>query len=262
MKVVLFCGGFGMRLFPTTENIPKPLVSIGDKPVLWQIMKYYAYFGHKDFVLCLGYKGDQVKNYFLNYNEYLSNDFVLSNGGKDKKILGQAIDDWSITFVETGLNSNIGQRLKLVEKYVNGDPYFLANYSDGVTDLQLPRLIDFFNRKDKIACLLSVKPFYSYHALAVGRDNSVSKVIPSSEYGMRINGGFFIFKNSIFEYLTKGNDLVNDAFPSLISQKQLVAYPFNGFWANMDTYKDKQRLDDLASEGKAYWQVWNSSRPI
>lgn len=257
MKVVLFCGGLGMRLFPTTENIPKPLVPIGEKPILWHIMKYYSYFGHKDFILCLGYKSEQVKNYFLNYNEFLSNDFTLSNGGKDKKVLSKDIDDLSITFIETGLNSNIGQRLNQVKKFVDKDEYFLANYTDGVTDLQLPKIIDFSRKKNKTGCLLSVRPFYSYHAVITRKDSSVSNVIPSSKYHMRINGGYFVFKNSIFDYLNNKNDLVNDAFPALISEKQLIAYTFDGFWANMDTYKDKQRLDDLSSNGQAFWQVWN-----
>ena len=133
-----------MRLFPSTENIPKPMATIGEKPVLWHLMKYYAHFGHKEFILCLGYKGEQIKRFFLNYDECLSNDFILSHGGKKRQLLKSDIEDWRITFVETGLHSNVGQRLKAVEKYLEGEEAFLANYSDAVTDLHLPKLIDFF----------------------------------------------------------------------------------------------------------------------
>ena len=142
MKVVLFCGGLGMRLREYSEIIPKPMVNIGYRPILWHVMKYYAHFGHKEFILCLGYKADIIKNYFLNYNEYLSNDFVLTKGGKDLQLIHSDIDDWKITFVDTGLTSNIGQRLKAVQQYVAGDEMFLANYTDGLSDCPLPVLID------------------------------------------------------------------------------------------------------------------------
>jgi glucose-1-phosphate cytidylyltransferase len=257
MKVVLFCGGLGMRLFPTTESIPKPLVPIGDKPILWQIMKYYSYFGHKDFILCLGYKGDQIKNYFLTYDDCLSSDFILSKGGKNRELLSKGIDDWKITFVDSGLNSNIGERLKAVQKYVENEPIFLANYSDGVTDLQLPKMIDFFTKSNKTGSVLSVKPFSSYHIIQTKEDGCVTAITPITKSQIRLNGGYFAFKNSIFDYLKEGEELVEQPFLRLIQKKELVAYNFDGFWANMDSYKDKQMLDDLASNGKAYWQVWN-----
>jgi glucose-1-phosphate cytidylyltransferase len=257
MKVVLFCGGFGMRLYPTTEHIPKPMVPIGDRPILWHIMKYYSYFGHKDFLLCLGYKGEQIKRYFLNYDECLSSDFVLSNGGRTKEVLGKDIDDWKITFVDTGLNSNCGRRLKDVQKYVENEEVFLANYSDGVTDLHLPTLINFFTQSKKIACVLSVKPFYSYHSLSTRSDGLVTEILPLANSNVRINGGYFVFKNTIFDYIEPGEDLVNKPFQRLIAKQELLAYEYNGFWRNMDTYKDKEQLDKLASTGKAYWQVWN-----
>ena len=257
MKVVLFCGGLGMRLYPTTENTPKPLVPIGDRPILWHLMKYYSHFGHKDFLLCLGYKGEEIKRYFLNYDECLSSNFVLSNGGRTREIIGKDIDDWKITFVDTGLNSNCGRRLKAVQKYIENEEVFLANYSDGVTDLRLTYLIDFFIKKDKIACMLSVNPFHSYHALLTGDDGCVTGITPLAQSGLRINGGFFVFKNTIFDYIENGEDLVNEPFQRLMAKKELVAYNFEGFWASMDTYKDKQLLDELASSGKAYWQVWN-----
>ena len=139
MKVVLFCGGLGTRLGELTEDVPKPLVKIGYRPILWHLMKYYAHYGHKDFILCLGYKADKIKDYFLNYNEYISNDFTMSNGGKDIELQKSDIADWKITFVDTGLRANIGQRLKAVEKYLEGEEMFLANYSDGLTNLAAAR---------------------------------------------------------------------------------------------------------------------------
>ena len=150
MKVVLFCGGFGMRLREHSENVPKPLVTIGYRPILWHVMKYYAYYGHKDFILCLGHQAEAVKSYFLNYDECVSNDFVLSAGGKKLELFNSDAQDWRITFADTGIDSNIGQRLKSVEKYLDGEDEFLANYSDGLTDLALPEQLDHFHKQDKI----------------------------------------------------------------------------------------------------------------
>ena len=152
MKVVLFCGGLGTRLGELTEDVPKPLVKIGYRPILWHLMKYYAHYGHKDFILCLGYKADKIKDYFLNYNEYISNDFTMSNGGKDIQLQKSDIADWKITFVDTGLRSNIGQRLKAVEKYLAGEEMFLANYSDGLTNLRASQDRRFLQaeRKDRM----------------------------------------------------------------------------------------------------------------
>src|SRR5258706_5296962 len=144
MKVVLFCGGLGLRLRDVSEEIPKPMVVVGYRPILWHVMKYYAHFGHKDFILCLGYKSEVVKNYFLNYSEALSNDFVLSGGGRDLQLLGKDIEDWRITFVDTGTLSSIGQRLLAVRDHLAGEETFLANYSDGLSDLDLPRMIGQF----------------------------------------------------------------------------------------------------------------------
>src|SRR3989337_1545211 len=158
MKVVLFCGGLGLRLHPTTENVPKPLVPIGEKPILWHLMKYYSYFGHKDFILCLGYKGEEIKKFFLNYDESLSGDFILSSDGRKENLFNSDMEDWKITFVETGLDSNQSYRLKSVQKYVDKEEHFLANYSDGLTDLYLPDLIDFSLKQGRIATLITVKP--------------------------------------------------------------------------------------------------------
>ncbi len=257
MKVVLFCGGLGMRLKEYSESLPKPMVPVGNKPILWHIMKYYAYFGHKDFILCLGYKGDVIKNYFLNYQEYITNDFVYSNGGKNLKLLNTDISDWKITFVDTGLHSNIGQRLKAVEKYLKGEKIFLANYSDGLSDLPLKKTIEQFKQSKNIANFLCIKPTYSFHVVKVSKDNSVKGIKHIGQSGIRINGGFFIFRNEIFNYLKEGEELINEPFQRLISEDKLGCYKYDGFWGSMDTFKDKQLLDDMYSKGEQPWEVWN-----
>src|SRR5690242_8544431 len=210
MKVVLFCGGLGMRIREAGENIPKPMVTIGYRPILWHLMKYYAHYGHKDFVLCLGYRGDVIKNYFLNYSECLSNDFVLSQGGKKLELLNSDIHDWKITFVETGLNSNIGQRLKAVERIIGDEPEFLANYSDGLTDLPLPDHIAQFRRHDAFASFVSVKPNLSYHVVSTTPGGLVSEIEDIRKAPIRINGGYFAFKREIFDHIRDGEELVQE----------------------------------------------------
>ena len=201
MKVVLFCGGLGMRLKDHAENVPKPLVTIGNMPILWHVMKYYAHYGHTDFILCLGYQAEAIKHYFLNYSECTSNDFILSNGGKDIELLGSDIQNWRIHFVNTGAKSNIGQRLKAVQPFLKGEDEFLANYCDGLTDLYLPDVIDFFHRKGKIATFVNVKPNLSYHFVSVKNGGTVTAIKDIQTSNIRINGGYYVLKNEIFDYL-------------------------------------------------------------
>jgi glucose-1-phosphate cytidylyltransferase len=257
MKVVLFCGGLGMRLRDYSDKIPKPMTPIGYRPILWHVMKYYAHYGHKDFILCLGYKAEVIKSFFLNYNEYLSNNFVLSKGG-NIDLLNSDIHDWSITFVDTGLESSIGERLKMVEPYLEDDETFLANYSDGLTDMPLPTLIDFFTHSNKVACFLCTRPVQSFHVVAIDDHGLVHKIDDIRNLNVNINGGFFIFKKEIFGYLKEGEELVYEPFQRLIAHEELIAYRHEGFWACMDTLKDKQMLDDLYASGKAPWAVWDA----
>ncbi len=256
MKVILFCGGLGMRLREYSEHIPKPMVNIGYRPILWHVMKYYAHYGHKDFILCLGHGADVIKNYFLNYNECLSNDFVLSQGGRRLNLLNSDIQDWKITFVDTGATSNIGQRLKAVERHLNGEEAFLANYSDGLTDLPLPKHIDYFYRQDRIATFLWVKPNVSFHFISANGDGIVREIRDARRCDIRINGGYFVFKKEIFRYIRDGEELLNEPFQRLAADQQLVAHKYDGFWAAMDTFKDKQLLDDMYARGNAPWEVW------
>jgi glucose-1-phosphate cytidylyltransferase len=259
MKVVLFCGGLGMRLREYSEQIPKPMVSIGYRPIVWHVMKYYAHYGHKDFILCLGYKADAFKNYFLNYNECLSNDFILSGGGKNMQLLNSDIQDWRITFVDTGISSNIGQRLKAVEKHLEGEEVFLANYTDGLSDVPLPEYIDYFLETRRTASFLSVRPTHSFHVVSLN-DDLVTGIQHMRHADIWMNGGYFVFRNDIFKYMKDGEELVEEPFQRLIKLQQLSAYRYNGFWACMDTFKDKQNLDDMYGRGEAPWEVWKSEK--
>jgi len=256
MKVVLFCGGLGLRIREAGEKIPKPMVQVGDRPILWHVMRYYAHFGHKDFILCLGYRAEVIKNYFVNYAEFLSNDFVLSNGGKRLEVFNSDIHDWTITFVDTGMNSNLGQRLKAVEKYLDQEEVFLANYSDNLTDFHLPDLIERFYEQDKTAAFLCVRPSLSCHHVSLGQDGLVHEIKTMGQSDIRINGGYFVFKRSIFDYIRDGEELVQEPFRRLIESRSLLGYPYDGFWKSMDTFKEKQELDDLYSKGAAPWQLW------
>ena len=235
------------------------MVNIGYRPILWHVMNYYAYYGHKDFILCLGHASDFIKNYFLNYNECISNDFTLSKGGRSVQLFNSDIDDWNITFAETGATSNIGQRLKAVEKYLKGEDIFLANYSDGLTDLPLNDQIDHFMHERKTAIFLCVKPNLSLHFVSLDPQGVVEAIKDVSCSDIRINGGYFVFRKEIFDYMKDGEELLHEPFQRLVQHAQLLAYRYDGFWGAMDTFKDKQMLDDMYARGNAPWQVWSRS---
>jgi glucose-1-phosphate cytidylyltransferase len=245
-----------MRVKDHDESVPKPMVHIGYRPLLWHLMRYYAHHGHKDFVLCLGHRADAIKRYFLSYDECLSNDFVLSQGGRELRLFSSDIQDWRITFADTGVDTSIGQRLKAVESYLDGEEAFLANYADGLSDLPLDRQIEHFRAQDKVASFACVAPNLSYHLVNTGPDGLVTEIRDMSRSAVRINGGFFVFKRDIFRYLGAGEDLVEEPFRRLVAERQLVAYPYDGFWVSMDTFKDKQRLDEIYARGTAPWEAW------
>jgi glucose-1-phosphate cytidylyltransferase len=257
MKVVIFCGGLGMRLREYSESIPKPMVPVGYRPILWHLMRYYAHFGHKEFILCLGYKADCIKKYFMEYDETVSNDFVMSQGGKKVDLLASDIQDWQITFVDTGMSSNIGQRLKLVQRYVDDDEMFLANYSDGLSDLPLPDMIaSFESQPDAVACFAGVPPTSSFSLVQVEDCGRVRKIEHIKDSGIRINGGFFVLRNRIFDYMSDGEELVEAPFQRLAAEGKLMAYKYDGFWACMDTFRERQLLEDMYSRGQGPWEVW------
>ncbi len=258
MKVVLFCGGQGMRLRNNPGNLPKPMINIGGRPILWHVMKYYSHFGHKDFILCLGYKGNSIKSFFRNYDECVTNDFTLSRGGEHLQLFNSDTHDWNITFADTGIQSNIGQRLVAAKKYLADDDVFLASYSDGVTDLPLPDLMDFFTSKNKIAAFISVKLNITSHFITANEDSLVTRIKSVKESDHRINGGFFVFKREIFDYIQDGEDLVLEPFNRLIEQRQLAAFMYDGFWKCMDTFADKREFDRLVQSGNTPWQIRNT----
>ena len=261
MKVVLFCGGQGMRLRGYVDDIPKPMVLVGNRPILWHLMKYYSHYGHKDFILCLGYRGSVIKDYFLHYDESVSNDFVWTKGGKQIEFLNRDIDDWTITFVETGANTNIGQRLKAVEPHLVGDDIFLANYGDGLSDVPLPTMIETFERSKAMASMLLVQPTASFDLVQTEREGAVREICPLTSTDIWINGGFFVMRREVFDYIRPGEELIREPFARLIQDRLLMAYKYHGFWQCMDTFKDKQRLDEL-NQADAPWRVWSQHHSI
>jgi glucose-1-phosphate cytidylyltransferase len=259
MKVVLFCGGLGLRLREYSDVVPKPMIPIGVRPILWHVMRYYAHFGHREFILCLGYKADVIKDYFLRYSEAASNDFVLRDGGRSLELLGSDIDDWQITFVDTGMRASVGQRLLAVRDYIGEDEVFLANYADTLTDAPLPTFIDEFTASDKIAAFIAVRPRYTFHIVELADGGAVTGIQHIRESDTRINGGNFILRREIFDYIGPGEDLVNEPFQRLIERDALVGYRYDGFWAPMDTLQDKQELEKLSDEGEPPWTVWRTA---
>jgi glucose-1-phosphate cytidylyltransferase len=257
MKVVLFCGGLGTRLREFTGEIPKPMVRIGDRPILWHLMRYYAHYGHKDFILCLGYKAEVIKRYFLNYEEWLSNDFTMAQGGKELKLEHHDIADWNITFVDTGLHANIGQRLMQVKRYVQDEEMFLANYSDGLTDMDLSKMVDTFRASNNVACFVAAPPSQSFHLVKMEPDGHVTSIKSVRDTDVLINSGFFALRREIFDYMKPGDELVLAPFARLIAEKRLLGYQCPRFWC-MDTFKEQQELTDLANSGRAPWEVWKS----
>jgi glucose-1-phosphate cytidylyltransferase len=258
VKVVLFCGGLGLRIRDFSESIPKPLVPIGQRPILWHVMKYYSHYGHKDFILCLGHQGEAVKRFFLNYDECLSNDFVFSEGGKKVLLSKSDIHDWNITFADTGIDSNIGQRLRAVQKYVGEEEVFLANYADGLSNLHLPSLIEHFENHKAVAGFLSARPNLSFHMVSASKDGRVEKIEEMTLADLRINSGYFVFRKEIFDYIREGEELVREPFQRLIQEKKLFAYEYDGFFQAMDTFKDRQILEGLLASGEAAWEVWKT----
>jgi glucose-1-phosphate cytidylyltransferase len=256
LKVVLFCGGLGMRMREYSEIIPKPMVPLGHRPLLWHSMRYYAHYGHKDFILCLGYRGDVIKSYFLEYKEWLSNDFVFSEGGKSIELMRRDIDDWRITFVNTGRDANIGERLLAVRPHLEGEETFLANYADVLTDAPLPRLLETFHARGKIALFLAARPSQSFHVMAIGDDDLVAGIEPASRANLWVNGGFFVLSRGIFDVMRPGDELVEAPFQRLIGRGQLTAYRHEGFWMGVDTFKERHQLDELYARGAAPWAVW------
>jgi glucose-1-phosphate cytidylyltransferase len=261
VKVVLFCGGRGLRMREHSESVPKPMVPIGYRPVLWHLMKYYAHYGHKEFILCLGYQADVIKSYFLSYQEEMSNDFVLDGGNRQDErrvtLLASDVHDWRITFVDTGLDTVIGERLMRVREHLAGEDCFLANYADVVTDAPLDKMIAQFEQQEAVALNLSVKPNYTFHFTESDEAGWVTRMQDVQMTDMWINGGFFVLSQRIFDYMEPGDELVVEPFQRLVAERKLATFRHNGFWAPMDSLKEKTMLDEMYHRGERPWWVWS-----
>jgi glucose-1-phosphate cytidylyltransferase len=255
MKVVLFCGGLGTRLRDYGDDLPKPLVPIGHRPILWHVMRYYAHYGHTDFILCLGYRANKIKEYFINYNEFANNDFTMSRGAKELHQASPDVHDWNITFLDTGLKSNIGTRLMLARHHLEGEEMFLANYSDGLTNIALDSMIRNFSATDKVASFVCAPPSQSFHVVSLDEDRNVTGLDYVRNTNLTVNAGYFVLRKSIFDYMNFGEELVLEPFQRLMQEKRLLGYRHDGFWA-MDTFKEQQELSDIYNSGQAPWEVW------
>jgi glucose-1-phosphate cytidylyltransferase len=257
VKVVLFCGGQGLRMRGAGNDLPKPMVPLGTRPILWHLMKYYAYYGHKDFILCLGYKSTTIKEFFAQYQEWISNDFVLTGGGGGRlELLRRDMEDWRITLVDTGQDANIGERLMAVRPFLKGEEMFLANYSDGLTDCPLPQIIERLTTTDAVGVCMVTRPNMSLHFVNHTPEGLVTEVLDAEQADSWINAGFFAFRQQIFDYMRPGDELVLEPFRRLIEARKLAAVPYTGFWRCCDTFKDLQTLENLLSRGPAPWELW------
>lgn len=258
MKVVLFCGGYGMRMRNGAgESTPKPMQMVGPRPLLWHVMRYYAYFGHNEFILCLGYGATHIKDYFLSYKESSSNDFVMRNGKVE--LLHSDISDWSITFVDTGMESAIGERLRRVRPYLEDDEYFLANYADVLTDAPLDKMVDNVKGSGYAASMLLVPPQSSFHCVETDDSGKVTGITPVSEFPIWENGGYFVLSQDVFDHLPEGGDLVADALEALLAKDLVYGYKYDGFWKPADTFKERAELDEGYHYGKRPWMLWDDA---
>ena len=253
MKVVLFCGGLGTRIREYSENIPKPMIPVGQQPILWHLMKYYSDQGHRDFVLCLGYKANTIKDFFLNWRHTAFNDCIVSDSGRKVEILGDAPADWRVTLVDSGIWRNIGERLCSVREHVKNEKMFLANYSDGLSDVPVQQMVDLLETTNKTACFLAVRPPLTFHLVEFDADGQVQRLRASGDAEIWINAGFFVFRNRIFDYIKDGEELVNEPFRRLIAEGELIAYRHTGFFRAMDTLRDKQILEEMVERGDMPW---------
>jgi len=250
-----------MRMRADNESVPKPMMPIGSRPVLWHVMRYYAHFGHNEFILCLGYGSEAVKNYFLDYRETASNDFVLTKGGQHVEMLSTDISDWTINFIDTGIDTAIGERLRRVRPYLEEDEVFLANYGDVLTDAPQNDLIEEFLSTDAVAQFLAVKPQDSFHVAHIEPNGRVLGLEPVAGMAMRINGGYFVLRQGIFDYLEPGDDLVMDGCVRAAQDGRLRAAVYDGFWAPMDTVKERAHLESDYRRGVSPWALWRD-RPV
>jgi glucose-1-phosphate cytidylyltransferase len=255
MKVVLFCGGLGTRIREYSENIPKPMIPVGHHPILWHVMQYYSEYGHRDFILTLGYKANIIKEFFLTYRPQVFADCVVSGFGANVELLSEPLEDWRVTLIDTGIWRNIGERLWAVRDHVKDEEIFLANYSDGLTDVDLDDMLERFRKSDKLACFLAVRPPLTYHLADIDPDGRVREFRSSDRSDIWINAGYFLLRPEIFDYMNEGEELVLEPFWRLIEADKLMAYKHEGFWRCMDNLKDRQVLEEMVEQGRMPWRA-------
>lgn len=254
-KVVILCGGKGTRLREETEKKPKPLLSIGNYPILWHIMKHYSHYGFNEFILCLGYKGDLIKEYFLNYQNRRWDIQLNLKEGKKSLLLGDnQIENWNITFAHTGVETNTGGRIKRIENYIDGE-YFFLTYGDGLSDVNLRKLEEFFLLKGKTGVITGIRPQSKYGVISVGNDNIITGFKEKPMLNDHINGGFCVFHKNIFNFLEDNSVLEQEVFEKLAGERELAMYKHEGFWKCMDTYKDFLELNKMWEQGDTPWKV-------
>lgn len=259
MKVVILAGGLGTRLREETEYKPKPMVEIGGRPILWHIMKMYAYNGYNDFVICLGYRGDVIRDYFVNY-EIRNRDFTVTLGSRELEIHNNHSEDgWRVTLAETGEKTQTGGRLRRAAGYV-GDDTFMMTYGDGVADVDIPRLVAFHRRQNKLATVTAVRPSSRFGELSI-KDGRVAAFHEKPQVDSSwINGGFFVFEPAVIDLIAKDEDRLEDSvLGELADRRQLAVYQHQGFWQCMDTYREMWLLNGLWAEGRAPWKIWQEN---
>jgi glucose-1-phosphate cytidylyltransferase len=260
MKAVILCGGLGTRLKEETEFKPKPMVKIGERPILWHIMKIYSHYGFKDFLICLGYKGSMIKEYFLNY-KIMNNDFTIQLGNKENIQFhnNHTEYDWKITLVDTGMYSQTGSRVKKIEDYIDDD-YFMLTYGDGVANVNIEELVKFHKSHGKIGTMTGVHPSSRFGEFQLA-GNQVLEFTekPQTKEGL-INGGFFVFNKDFFKYLHNEDDCILEKSPlvDLAADGELMVYPHDGFWQCIDTYRELEVLNELWKKGETPWKVWEN----
>ncbi len=260
MKIIILCGGQGTRLREETEYRPKPLVEIGGHPILWHIMKLYAHYGLHDFVLCLGYRGNMIKDYFLSY-EAMNNDFTMCLGQKNHVVYHGAHEeqDYRVTLADTGLDTMTGARVKRVERYVDGDT-FVVTYGDGVSNLNVEALLAFHRSHGKLATVTTVRPVSRFGILELDTDGRVMQFSEKPQLDGWASAGFFVFERKVLDYLNDDPNCILESEPleRLAADKQLVAYRHNGFFYAMDTYREYLQLNEQWNSGRAPWAVWRT----
>lgn len=260
MKVVILCGGQGTRIRDVNESLPKPMIPVGNLPILWHIMKYYSMAGHKDFVLCLGYKGQVIKDFFLNY-ESNTRDFSLTLGAANhiEYHTDHEEIDWRVTLAETGAEAMTGARVRKIRKYIGNDEHFMLTYGDGVGDIDIDKLVEYHLSHGKILTVSGVRPPGRFGELMHAADGRVTEFNEKPQAtGGRISGGYFVCSRKIFDYLDDNDDLVFETDPMrrLVAEGQMMTYQHNGFWQPMDTYRDYMYLNGLVAKGEAPWIKW------